>query len=629
MANEFIARNGVVALDNSTVSGSLTVIGPIIGSVQGTGSWATNSLTASSADNFTVRGTLTAQTIVAQTITSSTDFVTGSTRFGSSPLNTHQFTGSVGVSGNLSVNGDTVTTNTASQTLTNKTIAAGSNTITGLTNDNLSGTAGISNANLANSSVTITAGTGLSGGGAVSLGGTVTLSNAGVTSNLAGTGISVNQSTGAVTITNTGLLGVTAGTGISISTVNQNSTITNTGVTSFNTRTGAVSLSSTDVTTALGYTPVTNARTLTINGVAYDLSADRSWSIAAGVTSFNTRTGAITLTSSDVTTALGYTPYNSTNPNGYTSNTGTVTSVAIGTGTTGTDINISGSPITTSGTITINIPTASSTARGLLSSTDWSTFNGKQAALNGTGFVKISGTTISYDNSTYYLTSNPSGYTSNTGTVTSVSGTGTVSGLTLSGTVTTSGNLTLGGSLSLTSGQITTGLGYTPYNSTNPSGYITGLSFDGLSSKTGGTGTYQTSGDFRAPIFYDSNNTAYYFYGSSTGDSIRVAGDVVAYYSDARLKDIKENIPNALEKLMTLDGFYYEPNEIAQSFGYEKKLQVGLSAQQVEAILPEIIKDAPIGNGYKTVDYSKLVPLLVEAIKEQQSQIEELKAKLG
>jgi hypothetical protein len=76
-------------------------------------------------------------------------------------------------------------------------------------------------------------------------------------------------------------------------------------------------ITSSQVTTALGYTPVTNARTITINGTAYDLSADRSWSIAAGVTSFNTRTGAITLSSADVTTALGYTPYNNTNPSGY------------------------------------------------------------------------------------------------------------------------------------------------------------------------------------------------------------------------------------------------------------------------------------------------------------------------
>jgi hypothetical protein len=63
-----------------------------------TASFAT---TASSADNFTVRGTLTAQTIVVQTITSSTDYVTGSTIFGSSLNNTHQFTGSVGITGSL------------------------------------------------------------------------------------------------------------------------------------------------------------------------------------------------------------------------------------------------------------------------------------------------------------------------------------------------------------------------------------------------------------------------------------------------------------------------------------------------------------------------------------------------
>ena len=55
--------------------------------------------------------------------------------------------------------------------------------------------------------------------------------------------------------------------------------------------------------------------------------------------------------------------------------------------------------------------------------------------------------------------------------VTSVSGTGSVSGLTLSGTVTSTGNLTLGGTLSLTSGNVTTALGFTPYNATNPSGF--------------------------------------------------------------------------------------------------------------------------------------------------------------
>jgi hypothetical protein len=61
--------------------------------------------TASSSDDFTVRGTLTAQTIVAQTITSSIEFVTGSTRNGSLLTNTHQFTGSVGITGSLGING--------------------------------------------------------------------------------------------------------------------------------------------------------------------------------------------------------------------------------------------------------------------------------------------------------------------------------------------------------------------------------------------------------------------------------------------------------------------------------------------------------------------------------------------
>jgi hypothetical protein len=74
---------------------------------------------------------------------------------------------------------------------------------------------------------------------------------------------------------------------------------------------------------------------------------------------------------------------------------------------------------------------------------------------------------------TPYNSTNPSGYTNNTGTVTSVSGTGTVSGLTLTGTVTTSGNLTLGGTLTLTSGNVTTALGFTPYDALNPANYIT------------------------------------------------------------------------------------------------------------------------------------------------------------
>ena len=97
--------------------------------------------------------------------------------------------------------------------------------------------------------------------------------------------------------------------------------------------------------------------------------------------------------------------------NGVNPNVGTVTSVAALTlGTSGTDLSSTVANSTTTPVITLNVPTASATNRGALSSADWTTFNSKQAALNGTGFVKISGTTISYDNSTYYLASNPSSY---------------------------------------------------------------------------------------------------------------------------------------------------------------------------------------------------------------------------
>jgi len=146
---------------------------------------------------------------------------------------------------------------------------------------------------------------------------------------------------------------------------------------------------------------------------------------------------------------------------------GTVASVAALTiGTTGTDLSSTVANGSTTPVITLNVPTANATNRGVLSSTDWSTFNNKQNAITLTttgtsGAATLVGSTLNIPQ-----------YPGTTGTVTSVSGTGTVSGLTLTGTVTTTGNLTLGGTLSLTSGQITTGLGYTPYNSTNPDGYI-------------------------------------------------------------------------------------------------------------------------------------------------------------
>lgn len=163
--------------------------------------------------------------------------------------------------------------------------------------------------------------------------------------------------------------------------------------------------------------------------------------------------------------------YSASNPAGYTANTGTVTSVTInpGTGISG------GGNITTSGTLTItntapdqtvtftgtNISIGGTYPNFTLTGASQYTDAMAKASVSAGGVGNIG---LSYNSSTGVFTWTNPGYTSNTGTVTSVTGTGTVSGLSLSGTVTTSGNITLGGSLTLTSGQITTGLGYTPVN---------------------------------------------------------------------------------------------------------------------------------------------------------------------
>jgi hypothetical protein len=117
---------------------------------------------------------------------------------------------------------------------------------------------------------------------------------------------------------------------------------------------------------------------------------------------------------------------------------------------------------------------------------------------------------------------------------------------------------------------------------------------------------------------------------SGTAGEIRATNAITSYYSDDRLKTKTGNIQNALEKVLSLDGFHYHANETAVALGYDaSKEEVGLSAQQVQKVLPEVIAPAPIDPQYMTLHYERLVPLLVEAIKEQQKQIEELKAKLG
>ena len=192
-------------------------------------------------------------------------------------------------------------------------------------------------------------------------------------------------------------------------------------------------------------------------------------------------------------------------------------------------------------------------------------------------------------------------------------------------------------------------------------------------------GNWIASADMRAPIFYDSNNTGYFLDPTAT-TSIRTVGswrsdsaawdgefagkiqyhssswyiqfnnniigrngsgtdvfrvdssgnvigngNITAYgsASDIKLKENIENIPNALEKLLTLNGV---------NFNYKKDglRATGVIAQEVEKVLPEVIYETTDAEGtetFKAVRYGNMVGLLIEAIKELKAEIDELKSR--
>lgn len=117
-----------------------------------------------------------------------------------------------------------------------------------------------------------------------------------------------------------------------------------------------------------------------------------------------------------------------------------------------------------------------------------------------------------------------------------------------------------------------------------------------------------------------------------SSSAFSTVGEITAYASDKRLKTNIRPITNAIDKVVALNGVIYNWNDIASKHGFDQTVNVaGLFAQDVEAVLPEAVKRAPFdagpndtsisGEDYKTIQYEKLVPLLIEAIKEQQTMI--------
>jgi len=168
---------------------------------------------------------------------------------------------------------------------------------------------------------------------------------------------------------------------------------------------------------------------------------------------------------------------------------------------------------------------------------------------------------------------------------------------------------------------------------TNGAGYIT--SFD-ITTQTDGKYLRSDANDSASGIITLSNSTAstskttgalVVTGGVGVSGALNVGGDVVAYASsDRRLKDNIVNIENPIEKVQKLNGVTWDWNGNADEL-QQSLPNVGVIAQEVEEVFPQLVHDRE--NGYKGVDYAKLTGLLIEAVKEQQKQIDELKARLG
>ena len=267
------------------------------------------------------------------------------------------------------------------------------------------------------------------------------------------------------------------------------------------------------------------AASLQAGELAVNLADQKLYSKTAGGTVVQVGFG--NLTSAMVTTALGFTPYNSTNPSGYITASGSITG--------------------SSGSCTGNAATA----------TRWAA--GRTIALTG----DVTGTSAAFDGSAALSFA------------ATLANSGVTAGTYLKVTVDAKGRVTAGSSM--TSGDVTSALGYTPANKA-------GDSF---------TGSISVSG------------------------SITATGDITAY-SDARLKTDIQTITGALDRVRKLRGVTFSRRETGNR-------GVGLIAQELAAIVPEAVMTHE--DGLLSVAYGNLVGVLIEAVKDLADKVERLEAR--
>jgi hypothetical protein len=456
-------------------------------------------------------------------------------------------------------------------------------------------------------------------------------------------------------------------------------------VNSFNTRTGSVTLTSGDVTSALGSTTANyflatpngstgtpslraivaadiptlnqnttgNAGTATKLATARTISAtgDGAWSVSFdGSTNV---TAALTLTSSGVTAGT------------YNNSATAVTPITVNAKglVTGTGANVTITPAFSSLT---SVPT---TVAGYGITDINSTY---APTLTGTGASGTWGISITGNAATVTTNANLTGVVTSVGNATSI-GTGAITNTMLANsavanlsgtntgdqTISISGDVTASGSTGVLTATVT------KINGTALSGLTTGLlknttttgvpsiaiagtdyllptgsaasltNFPILNQNTTGNAatatTASTANALNTGNNYQMNSLGVGTAGSGTAGEIRATNNVTAYYSsDSRLKENIKPIENALAKVKLINGVTYDWTEdFIESHGGEdgyfiRKHDVGVIAQEVEAVMPEIVVDRD--DGYKAVKYERMVALLIEAVKELSAEIEVLKA---
>jgi hypothetical protein len=280
---------------------------------------------------------------------------------------------------------------------------------------------------------------------------------------------------------------------------------------------------------------------------------------------------------------------------------------------------------------------------------------------SGTWGINISGTAAAVAGTNLTGTTLASGIVNS-----SLTSVGTLTSLTVSGTTTHTGLTNAAGSLVASTitagtignvGTILNGTVNQPAQTTITSlGTLTSLGVSGTST----LGTVNASGTVSAPTVtvsgtssastgtfttLNATNSTINSLGVGTGPSgtagqIQATNSITAFYSDRRLKNVVGTIENPLDKIDTLSGVLYTQNELAESFGYnDYAQQVGVIAQQVQAVQPEAVKPAPFdlaedgssksGENYLTVQYEKLVPLLIEGIKALRKENADLRASIN